>query len=170
MIESLKTGRLGGPARSTLALAGFLAASFAVSVVGSRVTAPETGPGGWLQTLELPFFYPPGWLFGVVWPVLYVLMAVAAWLVWRERGFSWARVPLVLYFLQLGLNLLWSVIFFGLRAPGLALLEIMVLGVAVALTVLAFRSVSRPAALLMLPYLAWVGFAAVLNAAIWWLN
>ena len=170
MLESIGSNKFGSGARSALVLLGFLAASGIVAVAGSAITTPEVGPGGWLQTLELPFFYPPGWLFGSVWTVLYALMAVAGWLVWRERGFSGARVALGLFGAQLVLNFLWTAVFFGLQAPGLALVEIVVLLAAIVLTTLAFRQVSRPAALLMLPYIAWVGFATLLTAGIWLLN
>jgi tryptophan-rich sensory protein len=145
-------------------------ACFAVAGLGSIITTAQTSPGGWYETLDKPFFNPPSWLFGPVWTILYVLIAISGWLVWRQSGFSRTRGAMLLFFGQLALNLLWTAIFFGLRAPGLALVEIWILWAAILLTALAFRSLSRLAAVLLLPYLAWVTFAAILNAAIWWLN
>jgi translocator protein len=105
-----------------------------------------------------------------VWTVLYFLIALSGWLVWRRSGFSGAKVAMLLFFGQLALNFLWTAIFFGLQAPALALIEILILWAAILLTTLVFRPLSRLAAVLLLPYLAWVTFAVVLNAAIWWLN
>jgi translocator protein len=167
--ESVRN-KLGGPARSLLVLVAFVALCFAAAGLGSLVTTPQTAGGGGYDTLNKPFFTPPSWLFGPVWSVLYLLMAVSGWLVWRERGFSGARTAMALFFAQLVLNLLWSVVFFGLEAPGLGLAEILVLWAAILATILAFRRTSRPAALLLVPYLAWVAFATALNAGIWLLN
>jgi len=151
---------------SWIALGLILAATVAVSAAGGAVTTPEIG--GWYRTLEKPPFNPPDWLFGPVWTLLYLAMAVAAWLVWRARG-GWraARGPLALYGVQLALNLGWSVLFFGLHRPDLAFAEIVLLWAAILATAVAFSRASRAAGLLMLPYLAWVGFAAVLNGWIW---
>lgn len=157
-----------GPARSALVLLAFVAVCFAAAGLGSLFTTPQVAPGGWYDSLDKPFFTPPGWLFGPVWTVLYLAMAVSGWLVWRRQGFSGAAMSL--FFVQLALNLGWSIVFFGLRAPALGLVEITVLWVAILLTILAFRGISRPAALLLVPYLAWVTFATLLNAGIWWLN
>jgi translocator protein len=170
MSDSLNRQAPVGRTRSALALIGFLTACFAVAGLGSVITTPQTIPGGWYGTLDKPFFSPPSWLFGPVWSILYFLIAVSGWLVWRQRGFSGARVAMLLFFGQLTLNFVWSAIFFGLQAPGLALVEILILWGAILLTALVFRPLSRLAAVLLLPYLAWVTFAAVLNAAIWWLN
>ena len=159
-----------GSTRTTLALIVFLMACFAVAGLGSIITTAQTSPGGWYETLDKPFFNPPSWLFGPVWTILYVLIAISGWLVWRQSGFSRARGAMLLFFGQLALNFLWTAIFFGVRAPGLALVEILILWAAILLTALAFRSLSGLAAVLLLPYLAWVTFAAILNAAIWWLN
>jgi tryptophan-rich sensory protein len=122
----------------------------------------------WYPALAKPFFNPPPWVFAPAWTLLYILMAVAAWRVWRTGPM--ARPALLLFGLQLALNLLWSVLFFGLRSPGLALAEVVLLWLAIAATALSFRPHDKTAAVLMLPYLAWVSFAAVLNAAIWYLN
>lgn len=162
--------RSASPIRSALVLAAFVAVCFAAAGLGSLFTAPQVGPGGWYDTLDKPFFIPPAYLFGPVWTALYLAMALSGWLVWRRTGFSRARVAMALFFAQLALNFLWSVDFFGLRAPGLGLVEILVLWAAILATILAFRRISGPAALLLVPYLAWVTFATALNAGIWLLN
>ncbi len=162
--------RSAGPARSVLGLAVFVVVCFAVAGLGSLLTTPQTADGGWYDTLNKPFFTPPDWLFGPVWSVLYLMIAVSGWLVWRRRGFFGAPVAMGLFVAQLVLNLLWSAVFFGLQAPGLGLVEILVLWAAILATILAFRRISRPAALLLVPYLAWVTFATALNAGIWLLN
>lgn len=118
----------------------------------------------WFPTLVKPSFNPPSWLFAPVWTTLYIMMAVAAWLVWLRKG------PLVLFYVQLALNFAWSLLFFGLHSPALALIDIVAMWVAILLTLLAFWKVDRRAGWLLVPYLAWVSFASVLNASIWWLN
>jgi tryptophan-rich sensory protein len=148
--------------RELASLAGFLVVSFIVASLGGWVTASSVGT--WYQGLAKPSFNPPDWVFGPVWTVLYALMAIAAW---RVRA---SRTAMLFWSVQLALNLLWSVLFFGLRQIGLALAEIAVLWVAIAATALVFHRTDRLAAALMLPYLLWVCFAAVLNAAIWTLN
>lgn len=159
-----------GPARSALVLLAFIVICFAAAGLGSLATASQVAPGGWYDTLDKPFFTPPSWLFGPVWTLLYLAMAVSGWLVWRERRFSGARMAMTLFFIQLLLNLGWSLVFFGLESPGLGLAEILVLWAVIFLTFRAFRPISRPAAILLTPYLAWVTFATLLNAGIWWLN
>ncbi|WP_372018585.1 TspO/MBR family protein [Tistrella mobilis] len=151
--------------RSLLALLGFLAVSAVVSGLGGAVTTPEIG--GWYRTLPKPGFTPPDWVFAPVWTTLYILMAVAAWRVWRKAGIAGARGALGLHLVQLALNLAWSVLFFGLHQVGLALVDILVLLVAVTATAIAFGRHDRVAGLLMLPYLAWGAFATALNASIW---
>jgi translocator protein len=130
----------------------------------------QFAPGAWYQALEKPPWTPPGWLFGPVWTILYAMMGVAAWLVWRERGFSGAPAALGLFLLQLVLNAAWSWLFFGLRRPDLAALEILILWAAIAATIVAFWRVRPLAGWLLVPYLLWVSFAAALNVAIWRLN
>ena len=127
-------------------------------------------PGQWYASLKKPSWNPPAWLFGPVWTALYTLMAVAAWLVWRRGGWAAQRRPLLLFLLQLALNAAWTPLFFGLHQPGLAFAEIVLLWLAIAATLTAFGSVSRAAAALLAPYLAWVSFAAVLNFTLWRLN
>jgi tryptophan-rich sensory protein len=162
--------RPAGPARSVLGLAVFVVVCFAVAGLGSLLTTPQVADGGWYDTLNKPFFTPPSWLFGPVWSVLYLMIAVSGWLVWHRRGFAGAPVAMGLFVAQLVLNFLWSAVFFGLRAPGLGLVEILVLWAAILATILAFRPISSLAALLLVPYLAWVTFATALNAGIWVLN
>lgn len=151
-----------------VALPGFLAAVAVVAVVGGLAagSAAQT-----YRALELPPFAPPSWLFGPVWTVLYVMMAVAAWLVWRElpEGTRWSR-SLTLWSVQLALNLAWTPLFFAAGLYVVALVEILALLVVLALTALAFRRTSPPAAALLVPYLAWVAFATALNAGIVVLN
>ncbi|MEQ9447867.1 MAG: TspO/MBR family protein, partial [Rhodospirillaceae bacterium] len=114
--------------------------------------------------------HPPDWVFAPVWTLLYALIAVAGWRVWRKAGWRGARKPLTLYAAQLVLNLGWSIIFFGLQNVGLAFAEILVLLALIVATARAFRSIDRIAALLFVPYAIWVTFAAVLNGAILFLN
>lgn len=158
-------------ARSTLhsftALIGFLAVCFAVSALGAYFTASSVGT--WYQTLNKPSFNPPDWVFAPVWTALYVLIAAAGWRVWRRCGFS-DRRAFALYGLQLGLNLMWSVLFFGMRNPGAAFLELALLWSAIVATLVLFWRSDRIAGALFAPYLAWVSFAGALNAAIWKLN
>jgi benzodiazapine receptor len=151
--------RIGG-------LLGFLILCLAVSALGGAVTA--TSVDSWYQTLRKPPFNPPDWLFAPVWSTLFVLMAVAAWRVWRIEGLRSRAMGA--FAVQLFLNLLWSVLFFGLRAPDLALVEILVLLSSIAWTALLFARIDNWAGLLFLPYLAWVAFAAALNLAISYLN
>ncbi len=131
-----------------------------------------TAQSAWFQALEKPFFNPPNWLFGPVWTLLYAFMGVAAYLVWRQRDRlrQPVRQALLLFAGQLALNAAWTPVFFGLQAVGAALVVIVLLDVALALTIRAFFPLSRTAGWLLVPYLAWVLFATVLNAAIWLLN
>lgn len=142
----------------------FLFAVAAVAIVGGLAAGSA---GQTYRALELPPFAPPSWLFGPVWTVLYVMIAVAGWLVWRESG--WNRA-LTLWSVQLVLNLAWTPLFFSAGWYGAALVDIVVLLVLVAMTVVAAARSSRLAAALLVPYLAWVGFATALNAAIVVLN
>ena len=149
-----------------LVLAGFVGLCLAVGALGGWATARSVVD--WYPTLNKPTWNPPAWIFGPVWTVLYVMMAVAAWLVWKQgKG---AGPALGWFFVQLALNCLWSFLFFGTQSPGLALLEILVLWAALAITIYAFFQRSQPAGLIMLPYIGWVSFAAFLNFSIWRLN
>lgn len=120
--------------------------------------------------LEQPPWAPPGWLFGPVWTTLYVMMGIAAWLVWRERGWDGARTALTLFVLQLVVNALWTWLFFAWHQGALALVDIVVLLLLIIATVIAFARVSRAAAVLLVPYLCWVAFAALLTASVWTRN
>jgi benzodiazapine receptor len=129
----------------------------------------------WYPTLAKPFFNPPTGIFGPVWTTLYGLMGVAEYLITEQGHRAPALEPAVrhahrLFALQLGLNAGWSVLFFTVRSPFAALLELVLLWLAIVATIRAFAGISRPAALLVAPYLVWVTFAGVLNASIWWLN
>ncbi|WP_395401696.1 TspO/MBR family protein [Arthrobacter sp. UC242_113] len=148
------------------ALLGFLAASALVALLGSQATISNVT--GWYAAADKAPWSPPNWVFGPVWTLLYTAMAVAAWLVWRSRGPN-RRAALILYGVQLALNLAWTPVFFGLypawgsAALWLALGIIIALALAVAATVLLFGPIRRAAGLLMLPYLSWVVFASSLN-------
>lgn len=155
----------GSRGRHLAALAGFLVVAFLPAIVGARFV-----PGAWYQELLKPAWTPPGWLFGPVWTVLYVTIGVAAWLVWRRVGFGAAASAWWAWALQLLLNGAWSWLFFGLRAPGAALVDIVGLGAAIVVTIVLFWRRRPAAGALLLPYLAWVTFATALNAAIWRLN
>ncbi len=139
------------------------------AAIGGAVTAP--GVADWYPTLRKPDFTPPSRVFGPAWSVLYLLMGIADHLVARQgTGRPEVTRARRLYKTQLALNVLWSALFFGRRSPLAALVEIVVLWVAIALTIAAFARVSKPAALLLVPYLLWTSFAALLNGAIWKLN
>ncbi len=155
------------PAWQALALGLFYLACFLAAGLGSLFTMVSLG--SWYTALVKPSWNPPSWVFGPVWTVLYAMMAVAGWLVWRKGGpASW--LALRWFAVQLVLNVGWSAVFFGLQMPGLAFVEIVILWVAIAATLKTFWQASRPAGILLVPYLLWVIFAAVLNFAIWRLN
>lgn len=126
----------------------------------------------WYPTLIKPSFNPPNWIFAPVWSALYVMMGVAAGLVWSrmEEEKEVVKSALILFAIQLGLNALWSYLFFGLKNPMLAGLEIIVLWLLIYETYIKFGKINKIAGYLFIPYLLWVSFAAVLNGAIWWLN
>jgi tryptophan-rich sensory protein len=149
----------------TLALLGFLALT-ALAAAGGILTPP----GAWYAALVKPPLNPPDWVFPPVWTVLYLLMALAAWLVWRRTGLRGGMPAFAPFIAQLGANGLWSVLFFGLERPLLALIDLAVLWCLIVLTMFRFARVSRRAAALLAPYLAWVTFAGYLNAGIVVLN
>ena len=151
--------------RTSLTLVGFLVATFCAPALGAF-----SRPGAWYLALNKPSWNPPAWSFGPAWTLLYTLMAVAAFLVWKRGGFAAQRVPLALYGLQLGLNAAWTPIVFGAHALGLGLLTIGALWIAILLTLLIFRRIRPLAGALMLPYLLWVSFATALNFALWRMN
>jgi translocator protein len=165
---AVTTAHRAGP--GWLGLAAFGLATATAAAVGGLAAA---GARGEYENLHRPMWAPPAWLFGPVWTVLYVTIAVAGWLVWRRVGLrdhqGW-RKEMIVFAIQLGLNALWAPLFFGAHWYGLALLDIAALWVAICLTVALFARIHRPFGLLLLPYWAWVSFAAVLNAVIWHLN
>ena len=140
---------------------------FLLLVAAAAFAGATSAPDAWFAALEKPSFNPPNWLFGPVWTMLYILMAVAAWRVYRKRGFDLA---LGTWLAQLAVNAAWTPLFFGLHRIDLALLDILVLDVLVLATIVLFWRRDRVAAALMLPYLAWIAFATVLNASILKLN
>jgi translocator protein len=151
--------------RQWLVLAGFIALCLLVGGGGSYATMQSVAE--WYPTLVKPSWTPPAWLFGPVWTTLFVMMAIAAWLVWKAGN---SKGALILFGAQLALNMAWSFLFFGARSPGLGLIDIVLLWLAIAATIFAFAMRSRVAAFLMVPYLMWVSFATALNAAIFMLN
>lgn len=153
--------------RKLAGLLGWVVVTFAAAAVGSMasIRAPE-----FYAQLSRPDWAPPSAVFGPVWTALYVLMAIAAFLVWRERGFAGARFALGIYLLQLMANALWSWLFFGWRLGNAAAVEVVVLLLLIIVTVVAFWRVRPLAGALLLPYLAWVTFATALNFEIWRLN
>ncbi|MBT8394847.1 MAG: tryptophan-rich sensory protein [Flavobacteriaceae bacterium] len=125
----------------------------------------------WFTTLNKPSFNPPNWIFGPVWTLLYILMGIAAGIVWSKGYYhKWVKIAMYHFVFQLLFNGLWSIVFFGFRSPGLAFLVIIVLLALILLTYKWFRIVNKTAAYLLIPYLLWVGFATILNFSIWQLN
>jgi len=143
----------------------FLAVSFAVAASGMLFR-----PGEWYAELTKPSWTPPSWLFGPVWTVLYLMIAIAGWLVWRSAAGARLVWPLALFGTQMAFNGLWSAFFFGLHRIDLALVDITLLWLSIAGTIVAFARLQTSAAVLLVPYLLWVSFAAVLNFSIWRLN
>ncbi|HUV13439.1 MAG TPA: TspO/MBR family protein [Acidobacteriota bacterium] len=141
----------------------------AVGIISGLLTA--SGTREWYSTLTKPAFNPPAWVFGPVWTVLYLMMGVAAFLVWKkgleEPG---VKMAMLLFLVQLGLNAVWPLLFFGIHAPGIAFAEILILWAAIGATLIAFGAQNIVAGALLVPYLAWVSFAAVLNFWLWRLN
>ncbi|WP_250035696.1 TspO/MBR family protein [Paractinoplanes maris] len=150
--------------RRWLALAGFGLAVFVAAGIGGLGVS---GTSNEYNSLEQPSFAPPSWLFGPVWTVLYVMIALSGWLVWQRVGFT---RPLWLWSAQLVLNAIWTPLFFGAGQYGLAFAEIVLMWLMIGATVVTFWRIHRPAAVLLLPYWAWVTFASALNLAIWLMN
>jgi benzodiazapine receptor len=156
--------------QSILRLIFCLAVTFTAAGIGSLGMAGDD-TWQWYERLNKPFFQPPDWLFGPVWTVLYILMAVAVFLVW-QKGFDKkaVRVAMSFFAIQLALNAFWTIIFFGLGSILEALVEIVVLWAAIVVTTIQFKKASTAASILMLPYLVWVSFAVLLNAFLYILN
>ena len=146
----------------------FVALCLLVSAAGGMVTA--TSVDTWYQALAKPSFNPPDWVFAPVWTALYFLMGVSGWRIWRRRASRATRGALALFGLQLFLNFAWSVLFFGFQRIDLALIDIVILFVAIVANMILFWRIERLATLLLVPYAAWVVFAIVLNVSIWLLN
>ena len=162
------TSQLSGSWRKWLALGLLLGLVLAISAFGSFITLPKIP--GWYGGLIKPSFNPPPWVFGPVWTILYLLMAIAAWRIWLRPASEARSAGLIWFYIQLALNAAWSPVFFGLQQPRLALVVIIGLLVSLAFAVFRFFSVDRLAGWMLVPYLAWVGFASVLNSAIVVLN
>lgn len=144
----------------------FFVACFAAAWLGSQLTRPALA--SWYASLAKPAWTPPNWVFAPAWTTLFALMAIAGYLAWRRAGLL--SLPLALFALQLVLNVAWSGLFFRLKSPGAAMLEIVFLWLAILATTLSFWRVNRLAAWLFVPYLVWVAYAASLNFAIWRMN
>ena len=153
--------------RQLIGLCGWLVLSFAAAGIGAAASATA---GAFYHGLARPSWAPPAWLFAPVWSVLYALMGLAAWLVWRVHGFREARTALALFIVQLGANALWTWLFFVWHRGALACAEVILLWCLIVATAAAFRRFSALAAGLLLPYLAWVTFASALTFAVWRLN
>jgi len=151
-----------------LVLAGFLALCLFAGYLGSLLTNQSVRT--WYPTLRKPAGTPPNWAFPIVWTTLYIPMAIAAWLVWDEAGWYFAKQPLALFFAQLVMNVAWSAIFFNSRQPGFALGWIAMLWLAILATMITFYTIKPIAGLLLVPYIAWVTYASFLNFGIWRLN
>lgn len=151
-----------------IGLVVFIVVCLGVGGLGAVATTPEIQ--GWYKTLAKPSWNPPDSVFGPVWTTLFIMMGIAAWLVWQQGGFKAASKPLSLFAVQLALNVAWSWIFFGLHQPGWAFVEIVILWLAILATTVAFLRCSKVAGWLLVPYLAWVSFASVLNFTIWRMN
>lgn len=141
-------------------LAGIIGSFFTVSSVST-----------WYQTLNKPSFNPPSWLFGPVWITLYFLMGISLYLVWRkELKTKTYKTALTIFAVQLVLNALWSILFFGLKMPGIAFIEIVLLWISIILSMIYFYKISKASTYLLIPYILWVSFASILNFAIYYLN
>ena len=147
----------------------FIFVCLSVGVIAGGFT--QSSVHTWFLTIHKPTWTPPAWVFSFVWTILYIMMAFALWLVWKRtlRG-KWGSTPYLLFGLQLLLNLIWSALFFGLQSPFLALIDIILLWIILLATVVMFSNIYWVAGLLLVPYLAWVTFAAILNLVIWWQN
>jgi benzodiazapine receptor len=153
--------------RQMLGLLGWASLTFTAAALGAFAAAEASA---FYAALARPSWAPPAWLFGPVWSVLYALMAAAAWLVWRDRGFVHARTALVVFIVQLAANALWSWLFFAWHQGALAVAEVLVLWCLIVATIVSFQRISILAAVLLYPYLAWVTFASALTLSIWRLN
>lgn len=152
-------------AKKAGSLIGWIFVSSLAGVFGAQFE-----PGTWYALLQKPGWTPPNWVFPVVWPILYVLMGIAAWLAWQQRESRLTERTFIVFFLQLILNAVWSWLFFGLHWIAFALAEIILLWISITVTALLFNQKNSLAGWLLLPYLVWVSYACALNFAIWRLN
>ena len=150
---------------SWVPLLGFIAACFLAAMTGTFFR-----PGEWYERLKKPSWRPPNRLFAPAWTILYVMIAISGWLVWREAGFAGAALPLAMYALQLVLNAAWTPLFFGLHRLDLGFVDIVLVWLSIVATIVLFLPIHVGGALVLLPYLAWVTFATALNFAVWRLN
>ncbi len=141
-----------------------------LTLAAGLISGTVSRPDAWYYALHKPEWTPPNWVFTPVWILLYILMGIAAWLVWKKSAEKSVVIAIGLFIIQLALNAAWTWIFFGLHNPGMAFVEICLLWVAILLTSLAFWRIYPPAAGLLLPYLLWAAFAATLNFSIWQRN
>jgi len=141
---------------------------FSFGFIGSFFTTPSIAT--WYAFINKPLFSPPNWIFAPVWTLLYILMGISAFLIWKKRDNLKTKPALIFYGIQLILNALWSIIFFGMHNPGLALLGIIILWLFILITLIKFYKINKTAGILFIPYLLWVSFASILNYAIWMLN
>ena len=165
---SKPTKYLPKASRDLVGLFAFIFFCLVVSGIGGAITASSVET--WYQALEKPTFNPPDWVFAPVWTLLYIIMGTAAWRVWRFRSFEATSKALGLFALQLGFNLTWSFLFFGLQRIDLALVDIIILLVVIIVNAIMFWRIDRLAGLMFLPYIAWVTYATILNSSLWLLN
>ncbi len=154
--------------REKVGLFAFIALCFLLSAAGGTITS--TSVDTWFQALQKPSFNPPDWIFAPVWTILYLLMAISGWLVWRTVQLKQRRLGLFVFAVQLVLNFTWSLLFFGLQRVDLALINIIVLLLVIIANAILFWRVVPLAGILFIPYVLWVAYASVLNASIWMLN
>jgi translocator protein len=155
------------PTKQIVGLAAWLSVSFIAAAIGAAASI-QAGP--FYAQLLRPAWAPPTWIFGPVWTVLYALMGIAAWLVWRAADVRTTRFPIALFLVQLVLNALWSWLFFRWNHGGLAFADILLLELLIVATMIAFAKIRRLAGALLIPYLLWVAFASALNYSVWQLN
>jgi len=152
-------------AKKILGLVGWILLCSLAGIFGAQFE-----PGTWYQLLNKPAWTPPNWIFPVVWPILYILMGISVWMIWKMKETSLWQTEFTWFFVQLILNALWSWIFFGMHMIGTGLAEILLLWVSILFTTLLFWKRNHTAGILLMPYLAWVSYASALNFAIWHLN
>lgn len=147
---------------------GLIGWIFVCSLAG--IFGAQFEPGSWYEALQKPAWTPPDWVFPIIWPILYLLMAVSAWMLWKMKTISIYQTEFHWFFVQLVLNALWSWLFFGMQLIGTALAEILLFWISIIFTILLFYNRNKIAGLLLIPYLLWVSYAVALNLAIWQLN